>query len=92
MTSFPPDSWECRLLPDFDTFTPAPPSHGGLHLTALMAIRPADGLEGHYKFVLTGGEHLAVKIPVARILSLPVMADLELEGQFLPGQQVKLIS
>jgi hypothetical protein len=29
---------------------------------------------------------------VARILSLPVMADLELEGQFLPGQQVKLIS
>jgi hypothetical protein len=90
MATFPPESWECRFIQDFDAYTPAPPTSGRLHLTALMAIRPAEGLEGHYKFMLTGVEHLQVKIPIARILSLPVLENLVLEGQFLPGHQVHL--
>jgi hypothetical protein len=55
---------------------------------ATSLSRPAEGREGHYRLVLAGTEHVAVKVPAAGILDLPALKDLELNGQFLPGHQV----
>jgi hypothetical protein len=39
MTSFPPPSWEARLIDDFESFTVAPRPDGKLAVTTLMAVR-----------------------------------------------------
>jgi hypothetical protein len=52
--------------------------------------RPAEGLEGAFRFQLAGTEHLTVKIPVSLFLPFEDLYDLELQGQFLPGHHVTL--
>jgi hypothetical protein len=51
-------------------------------------FRPANGLEGHYRFILAGADHVTVKVMVTDIFSLPQLEGLELFGQFVPGHQV----
>jgi hypothetical protein len=52
--------------------------------------RPASGLEGCFKFRLSGTENVAVKVPVNLVLPHESLAGLELHGQFLPGHHIAL--
>jgi hypothetical protein len=56
----------------------------------MLAIRPADGQEGHFRLVLAGAHHLKVKVPITEILPIKELAGFELQGQFLPGYQIQL--
>jgi hypothetical protein len=57
-------------------------------LRTLFLCRPANGLEGHYRFLLTGTDHVTVKCLVNEIFDLPQLGQLELFGQFVPGHQI----
>jgi hypothetical protein len=52
--------------------------------------RPAEGLEGSFRFQLAGTEHLTVKVPVNLLLPNEELSGLELHGQFLAGHHVIL--
>jgi hypothetical protein len=52
--------------------------------------RPASGLEGHYQFILTGSDHIKVKVLVNQVFNFPQLEGLELFGQFVPGHQIAL--
>jgi hypothetical protein len=88
MSSFPPADWECRLLEDFDKYTPTPPAPGKLYLSTLMVARPAGGREGQFRLVLSGTEHVQVLAPLQAVLPFPDLEGLNLSGQFIPGHQV----
>jgi hypothetical protein len=52
--------------------------------------RPASGLEGHYRFVLTGSDHIQVKVLITQVFDFPQLEGMELFGQFVPGHQIAL--
>jgi hypothetical protein len=54
----------------------------------MLAYRPAGGLEGHYRFGLTGTDHVTVNCQVNQIFNLPELEGMELFGQFVPGHQI----
>jgi hypothetical protein len=54
----------------------------------LFHSSPAEGLEGSYRFVLSGAEHVTVRAAISDVIPIPEIANMELSGQFLPGQQI----
>jgi hypothetical protein len=59
-----------------------------LLLANLWCFSPAEGLEGHFRLVLDGSDHVTVKAAVKDVIPIKEMAGLELVGQFLPGFQI----
>ena len=90
MSSFPPSNWEVRFLKDMEALEVEPPDSDGVHLQALLAARPADGLEGSFLFTLRGRGHLQLLVPVDSILQLPEFAGMSIEAELRLGTHVKL--
>jgi len=62
MSSFPPKSWEVRYLKDFDEYQPSSKAREKLYMAALMAMRPAEGREGHFRIAYTGKESVVFQV------------------------------
>jgi hypothetical protein len=56
----------------------------------MLAYRPAGGLEGHYRFGLTGTDHVTVNCQVNQNFNLPELEGMEMFGQFVPGHQITI--
>jgi hypothetical protein len=67
-----------------------PFSHQLLIQISFIVFRPANGLEGLYRFILAGKDHVTVKVMVTLVFALPQLEGLELFGQFVPGHQVPI--
>jgi hypothetical protein len=55
-----------------------------------LNFRPSEGQEGQFRLLLTGTEHINVKIDATDILPIPEMEIYEISGQFRAGGQISL--
>ncbi len=90
MSSFPPEDWDVRPLADMNTMAACPRQGAEHSLQALLAVGPADGLEGSFRFALTGTNHVTMRVPVQRILADKRFGGMTIELQLQLGTQIKL--
>jgi len=90
MSSFPPSKWEVRYLKDMDSFEGSPSENDDLTMEALMALRPSEGEEGNFKFVLAGPDNIKLSTPVNSILAGDEFKGMRIEAQMGIGDQLKL--
>ena len=88
MSSFPPKNWAVRHLQDMATFSFEAPEDDTVRLDALLAIRPAAGEEGAFRFTLACSRHLDMLIPVDAVLDDPIFKGMSIEAQLELGTQV----
>ena len=88
MPRFPPDKWEVRYLKDLDNLSFDPPDDEEIHIAALLAVRPAAGEEGSFRFTLAGSNHLNMLVPVTSILEDEAFNQMFIEAQLHLGSQV----
>jgi len=88
MSSFPPKQWEVRYLKDFDDFHPTTQAKQKLYMAALMAMRPAEGREGHFRIAYTGSEPVVFQIKPTWVVNLKELEGMELYREFRPGSQI----
>jgi hypothetical protein len=69
MSSFPPKAWTVRFLKDMDTMEGSPMEEETVTLEALLAVKPAGGEEGTFKFVLSGTDHIKLDLEINSILN-----------------------
>jgi len=90
MSSFPPIQWQVRYLQDMDTMVGTPLEDHPISMAALMAVKPAGGDEGSFRFTLAGPEHVKLQIHVYDILKHDPFKDVYLELQLELGTQVTI--
>ncbi len=88
MSSFPPQSWEVRHLADMDKLTGSPQDNSQYYMQALLAVSPSAGLEGSFRFLVSGNEHLSMSVPVSSIIDHELFAGLTIELQLQLGEQI----
>ena len=88
MSSFPPLQWQVRYLQDMDTLEGTAREDHSISLEALMAVRPAEGEEGAYRFTLAGPSHVKIQIHVYDVLKHEPFKDVYLDIQLELGTQV----
>ena len=90
MSSFRPKKWEVRYLKDMDSMEAAQMEEGEISMEALMAIAPAEGEEGSYRFLLAGPDNIRVHVAVDKILPGDNFKDMYIEAHMVVGDQLKL--
>ena len=90
MSSFPPSKWQVRYLADFDAMLGTPIEDREISLEALMAIWPAEGNEGAFRFILAGANHIKLRLHVSDILPEECFEDMYIELQVELGTQIKM--
>ena len=88
MSSFPPKNWVVRYLKDMDSIVADPGDVDSIHVEALLAARPAEGLEGTFRFTLAGSAHLETRVAVTSMLPDPAFEGMFIEAQLQLGTQV----
>ena len=59
-------------------------------MEAFVAVRPAGGQEGNFKFIIGGPRMLNLSFPVSKLLDDPAFKDMVAEIEMKPGEQIKL--
>ena len=90
MSSFPPQSWTVRFLQDMENIECGLADGENLTMEALVAVRPAGGEEGNFKFALAGPEMLKLAFPVSKMLPGDAFNSMIAEVEMKPGDQIKL--
>ena len=75
MSSFPPASWDVRFLQDMENLECGLQNESGLSMEAFVAIRPAGGKEGSFKFAIDG-EMFKLSFPISKVLTDPAFKDI----------------
>ena len=91
MTAFPPTKWAVRLIRDLDTMECASLSESGISMEAFMAVKPAGGEEGNFRFVLAGPEKLKLRFNIQAVLSSGLFAGMVAEAEINVGDHVQLV-
>lgn len=90
MSSFPPANWEVRFLRDMDTMSAEQGDPDDINMEAYLAIRPADGEEGHFRFVLSGPRDLRLFFPVTKVLPEEKFSGMNVEAHFDTEDMIQL--
>ena len=90
MSTFPPKQWEIRFLQDMETLECEPRQADGVFMESYVAVRPAGGAEGNFRFALSGSEKLKLAFPINRVLQGPEFEGMTAELELWPGQQIKI--
>ena len=90
MSTFPPKQWQIRFLQDMETLECEPREVEGVYLESYVAVRPAGGAEGSFRFTLSGAEKLKLAFPISKVLPGPEFEGLNAELELWPGQQIKI--
>jgi len=90
MVSYPPTMWEVRSLEDMDNMEGSPQTDSDFSFQVFLAVPPAEGKEGSFKFELTGRDHLMMEVPVSSILKDERFRGLAIHTQLQLGNQVNL--
>ena len=90
MSSFPPATWDVRFLQDMENLECGLSTEDGrLSMEAFVAVRPAGGKEGSFKFVIDG-DMIKLSFPISKVLAGPAFKDMLAEVEMKPGQQIRL--
>jgi len=61
MSSFPPLNWEVRFIEDMDKIF-LDEGSSTLSVAALLAVKPARGAEGDFRFILMGSDPICARV------------------------------
>ena len=90
MATFPPRAWTVRFLQDMENIDCGLIDGNNLTMEALVAVRPAGGEEGNFRFALAGPDMLKLVFPVSRILAGAAFSNMIAEVEMKPGDQIRL--
>ena len=91
MSSFPPKRWDVRFTKDMRTLSCSYGSGGpGLNMEAFLAVKPASGEEGGFRFVLDGPEKLNLKFNVQSVLPSGLFSGMVAETELHVGEHIKM--
>ena len=90
MATFPPRAWTVRFLQDMENIDCGLIDGDNLTMEALVAVRPAGGEEGNFRFVLAGPDMLKLVFLVSRILAGAAFSNMIAEVEMKPGDQIRL--
>ena len=88
MENFPPGAWDVRHIEDFEDITVPAPTGSKFHLQALLIGKPCHGLEGQFKFLVTGPDHLKFRVAIKDVINDPIFDDMSVECQLDLGSKV----
>jgi len=88
MSSFPPRNWQVRFLEDMDSMEGTVLEGREVSLEALLAVRPSNGEEGTFRFILAGCKHLNLRFEASSIIQDSSLSNMWLELEV--GTQIKL--
>ena len=89
MSSFPPKKWEVRYLRDMQSLTCEAPGNE-IHMAAYMALKPAGGEEGTFRFDLQGPNKLKVRFNIRDVLDSPQFDNMTAEAELDVGDQIRM--
>jgi len=72
MSSFPPLNWEVRYIEDMDKIF-LDEGSSSLSVAALLAVKPARGAEGDFRFILMGSDPICARVKASSILPASVL-------------------
>ena len=91
MSSFPPKRWDVRFTSDMNTLTVAFGSGGpNIKMEAFMAVKPASGEEGSFRFVLEGPEKISLKFNVQAVLPSGLFSGMVADAELHVGEHIKM--
>lgn len=90
MTTFPPRAWSVRFLQDMENLDCSLVDGDNITMEALVAVRPAGGEEGNFRFALAGHNMLKLAFPVSKVLAGNAFANMVAEVEMKPGDQIML--
>ena len=91
MSSFPPKRWDVRFTSDMNTLTVAFGSGGpNIKMEAFMAVKPASGEEGSFRFVLEGPEKISLKFNVQAVLPSGLFSSMVADAELHVGEHIKM--
>ena len=90
MSSFPPKKWEIRYLRDMDDLAIDAAGEDNIAMEALLAVRPAEGEEGNFRFALAGTEDLRLLFPVNMVLTSELFAGMHVEAHLSVADHIHI--
>ena len=90
MSSFPPREWRVRYLKDMQNLACEAIEEDEISMAAYLAVRPSEGEEGTYRFVLHGPDKIKFKFPVSKLLPSNLFEDMFIEAELAIGDQIKM--
>ena len=90
MSSFLPSKWEVRFVKDMHSMSCETTDRSKIHIAAFMALRPAGGEEGCFRFNLQGPSKLKIRFKVTEVLNSPLFENMVAEAELDVGNQIRM--
>ena len=90
MSSFPPPNWEVQFLKDMDSLACEAKDSTRLSIAAYLAVKPAGGEEGNFRFVLAGPHKIRLRFEIKNVLPSELFNNMVAEAELEIGDQVVL--
>ena len=90
MSSFPPANWVVRFLKDMPSLACEAADNVRPSMAAYMAIRPAGGEEGNFRFVMAGPHKIRLRFEINKVIQNGLFDGMIAEAELDIGDQVRL--
>ena len=91
MSSFPPKQWAVRYLRDMDQLECTAGDNNGIAMEAFLAVKPAGGQEGSFRFTLGCAEKVKLRFDIEAVLPSGLFAGMSAEAEVVVADHVKLM-
>ena len=88
MSSFPPLNWEVRFLKDMGSLACEVKDSAQPSMAAYLAVKPAGGEEGNFRFVLAGPHKIRLRFEIKNVLPSDLFNNMVAEAELEIGDQV----
>ena len=88
MSSFPPPNWEVRFLKDMGSLACEVKDSTQPSMAAYLAVKPAGGEEGNFRFVLAGPHKIRLRFEIKNVLPSDLFNNMVAEAELEIGDQV----
>ena len=91
MSSFPPKQWAVRYLRDMDAMECTAREDKGISMEAFLAVKPAGGQEGSFRFALSGPEKVKLGFNIENVLPSGLFAGMAAVAKVVIADHVQLM-
>ena len=90
MSSFPTKRWQVRYLKDMASLTCESLEDNEVSMEAYMAIRPAGGQEGNFRFELAGPNKIPLQFDVSDVMESNLFNGMTVEAELDLADHIKM--
>ena len=91
MSSFPPKQWAVRYLRDMDAMECTAREDKGISMEAFLAVKPAGGQEGSFRFALSGPEKVKLGFDIENVLPSGLFAGMAAVAKVVIADHLQLM-